>query len=159
MLGGGPATAAEGGGKYFVKPTIFTGVHNKMRIAQEEVFGPVLSVIKFKDEAEAIQIANDIAYGLGSGVWTQSVRRATMMAQKIKAGTVWVNTYRAVSLHDAVRRLQGVGTRPRERRRCDRGLSPDKERVDQQRGRRWRQPVCHEDGVEQLTRQVGGAER
>lgn len=97
VLGGGPATAAEGGGKYFVKPTIFTGVHNKMRIAQEEVFGPVLSVIKFKDEAEAIQIANDIAYGLGSGVWTQSVRRATMMAQKIRAGTVWVNTYRAVS--------------------------------------------------------------
>jgi aldehyde dehydrogenase (NAD+) len=97
VLGGGPATAAEGGGKYFVKPTIFTGVNNKMRIAQEEVFGPVLSVIKFKDEAEAIQIANDIAYGLGSGVWTQSVRRATMMAQKIKAGTVWVNTYRAVS--------------------------------------------------------------
>jgi (Z)-2-((N-methylformamido)methylene)-5-hydroxybutyrolactone dehydrogenase len=97
VLGGGPATKEEGGGKYFVKPTIFTGVHNKMRIAQEEVFGPVLSVIKFKDEAEAIQIANDIAYGLGSGVWTQSVRRATMMAQKIKAGTVWVNTYRAVS--------------------------------------------------------------
>ena len=68
-----------------------------MRIAQEEVFGPVLSVIKFKDEEEAIAIANDIAYGLGSGVWTQSVRRAHIDgAERIKAGTVWVNTYRAV---------------------------------------------------------------
>ena len=74
MLGGGPATKEEGGGKYFVKPTIFTGVNNKMRIAQEEVFGPVLSVIKFKDEEEAIAIANDIAYGLGAGIWTQSVQ-------------------------------------------------------------------------------------
>ena len=69
------AQKEEGGGKYFVKPTIFTGVNNKMRIAQEEVFGPVLSVIKFKDEEEAVQIANDIAYGLGAGVWTQSLKR------------------------------------------------------------------------------------
>ena len=97
VLGGGPAPKEEGGGKYFVKPTIFTGVDNKMRIAQEEVFGPVLSVIKFKDEEDAVRIANDIAYGLGAGVWTQSVRRAHMMAHRIKAGTVWVNTYRAVS--------------------------------------------------------------
>jgi len=97
VLGGGPATAAEGGGKYFVKPTIFTGVNNKMRIAQEEVFGPVLSIIKFKDEEEAVAIANDIAYGLGAGIWTQSVRRATGISKRIRAGTVWVNTYRAVS--------------------------------------------------------------
>ncbi len=97
VLGGGPATAAEGGGKYFVKPTIFTGVNNTMRIAQEEVFGPVLSVIKFKDEDDAVRIANDIAFGLGAGVWTQNVRRAHTMAKRIKAGTVWVNTYRAVS--------------------------------------------------------------
>src|SRR5215470_13795273 len=97
VLGGGPAGQEEGGGKYFVKPTIFTGVNNKMRIAQEEVFGPVLSVIKFRDEEEAVAIANDIAYGLGAGVWTQSVRRATTMAKRIRAGTVWVNTYRAVS--------------------------------------------------------------
>ncbi|HWE18311.1 MAG TPA: aldehyde dehydrogenase [Hyphomicrobiaceae bacterium] len=97
VLGGGPATKEEGGGKYFVKPTIFTGVNNKMRIAQEEVFGPVLSVIKFKDEEEAVAIANDIAYGLGAGIWTQSVKRAHSVARRIKAGTVWVNTYRAVS--------------------------------------------------------------
>jgi aldehyde dehydrogenase (NAD+) len=97
VLGGGPATAAEGGGTYFVKPTIFTGVHNKMRIAQEEVFGPVLSVIPFKDEEHAIEIANDVIYGLGSGVWTQNVSRAIRCASRIRAGTVWVNTYRAVS--------------------------------------------------------------
>jgi (Z)-2-((N-methylformamido)methylene)-5-hydroxybutyrolactone dehydrogenase len=97
VLGGGPASKEEGGGKYFVKPTIFTGVNNKMRIAQEEVFGPVLSVIKFKDEEEAVAIANDIAYGLGAGIWTQSVRRAHSVARRIRAGTVWVNTYRAVS--------------------------------------------------------------
>ena len=97
VLGGGPASASEGGGTYFVKPTIFAGVDNKMRIAQEEVFGPVLSVIPFKDEDHAISIANDVIYGLGSGVWTQSVKRAVTMARRIRAGTVWVNTYRAVS--------------------------------------------------------------
>jgi aldehyde dehydrogenase (NAD+) len=98
VLGGGPAGAEKGGGKYFVQPTIFTGVNNKMRIAQEEVFGPVLAVIKFKDEEEAIDIANDVMYGLAAGVWTQSVKRATVMARKIRAGTVWINTYRAVSM-------------------------------------------------------------
>ncbi len=97
VLGGGAATAAEGGGTYFVKPTIFTGVNNKMRIAQEEVFGPVLSIIPFKDEEHAVEIANDVIYGLGSGVWTQKVSRALNMAKRIRAGTVWVNTYRAVS--------------------------------------------------------------
>lgn len=74
-----------------------TGVDNQMRIAQEEVFGPVLSVIKFKDEEDAVRIANDIAFGLGAGVWTQSVKRAYNMARRIKVGTIWVNTYRAVS--------------------------------------------------------------
>jgi (Z)-2-((N-methylformamido)methylene)-5-hydroxybutyrolactone dehydrogenase len=97
VLGGGPASKEEGGGKYFVKPTIFTGVNNKMRIAQEEVFGPVLSVIPFKNEEHAIEIANDVIYGLGSGVWTQNVSRAINCAKRIRAGTVWVNTYRAVS--------------------------------------------------------------
>ena len=96
-LGGAPATRPECGDGWFVEPTVFTGVTNDMRIAQEEVFGPVLSVIKFKDEEEAVKIANDIRFGLGSGVWTSDIGRAIRMSEKIQAGTVWVNTYRAVS--------------------------------------------------------------
>ena len=96
-LGGAPASRPECGDGWFIEPTVFTGVTNDMRIAQEEVFGPVLSVIKFKDEEEAIKIANDIRFGLGSGVWTSDIGRAIRMSEKIQAGTVWVNTYRAVS--------------------------------------------------------------
>ena len=96
-LGGTKATRPECGDGWFVEPTIFTGVKNSMRIAQEEVFGPVLSVIPFKDEEEAIAIGNDVVYGLAAGVWTQNMRRAFLMAEKLQAGTVWVNTYRAVS--------------------------------------------------------------
>jgi aldehyde dehydrogenase (NAD+) len=97
VLGGGPAQRPECHGGWFVEPTIFTDVHNKMRIAQEEVFGPVLAAIPFKDEDEAISIANDIPYGLAAGVWTQNIRRALTASERLKAGTVWVNTYRAVS--------------------------------------------------------------
>jgi (Z)-2-((N-methylformamido)methylene)-5-hydroxybutyrolactone dehydrogenase len=97
LLGGGAATRPECGKGWFVEPTVFSGVNNKMRIAQEEVFGPVLSVIKFKDEAEALEIANDVRFGLGSGVWTSDIGRAIRMSERIQAGTVWVNTYRAVS--------------------------------------------------------------
>ena len=97
LLGGGPATRAECGKGWFVEPTVFADVHNKMRIAQEEVFGPVLSVIKFKDEDEALAIANDVRFGLGAGVWTSDIGRAFRMSARIQAGTVWVNTYRAVS--------------------------------------------------------------
>ena len=68
-----------------------------MRIAQEEVFGPVLSVIRFKDEEDAVRIANDIDLGLAAGVWTQNIGRALRMAKRLQAGTVWVNTYRALS--------------------------------------------------------------
>ena len=96
-LGGGPATRPECGDGWFVEPTIFSGVNNSMRIAQEEVFGPVLSVIPFKDEDEAIAIGNDVVYGLAAGVWTQNIRRALVMSERLQAGTVWVNTYRAVS--------------------------------------------------------------
>lgn len=97
VLGGARAARPECGDGWFVEPTIFTGVRNSMRIAQEEVFGPVLSVIPFKDEDEAISIGNDVVYGLAAGVWTNSMRRGLLMAERLQAGTVWVNTYRAVS--------------------------------------------------------------
>jgi (Z)-2-((N-methylformamido)methylene)-5-hydroxybutyrolactone dehydrogenase len=92
----GGARAPEFGG-YFVQPTIFTGVRNSMRIAQEEVFGPVLAVIPFEDEDDAVAIGNDIVYGLAAGVWTRDIKRALTMSNRLQAGTVWVNTYRAVS--------------------------------------------------------------
>jgi aldehyde dehydrogenase (NAD+) len=97
VLGGSKATRPECGEGWFVEPTIFTGVNNRMRIAQEEVFGPVLSVIAFADDEEAVAIGNDVVFGLAAGVWTQNMRRAFKMAERLQAGTVWVNTYRAVS--------------------------------------------------------------
>jgi aldehyde dehydrogenase (NAD+) len=97
VLGGGRASRPECGNGWFVEPTIFEGVRNSMRIAQEEVFGPVLAVIPFKDEEDAIAIGNDVVYGLAAGVWTQNMRRALLMAERLEAGTVWINTYRAVS--------------------------------------------------------------
>ena len=97
VLGGERATRPECGDGWFVEPTIFDGVHNRMRIAQEEVFGPVLAVIPFEDEDDAVSIANDVTFGLAAGVWTQNMRRALMMAERLQAGTVWINTYRAVS--------------------------------------------------------------
>lgn len=82
---------------WFVEPTIFADVSNTMRIAREEVFGPVLSIIPFEDEDEAIAIANDSPYGLAAGVWTASMRRAIHVSERLQAGSVWVNTYRTVS--------------------------------------------------------------
>ena len=99
LLGGKPAKGRPecGTSEYFVEPTILGGVRNDMRIAQEEVFGPVLSIIRFDTEDEAIAIANDIAFGLAAGVWTQSIKRALKVSKAVRAGTVWVNTYRAIS--------------------------------------------------------------
>jgi len=97
VLGGEAATRPECGNGWFIEPTVFAGVKPSMRIAQEEVFGPVLSVIAFDDAEEAIAIANDTQYGLAAGVWTQSINTAFTMAQRLEAGTVWINTYRATS--------------------------------------------------------------
>ena len=97
VLGGKPYTGPGAKGKQFIEPTIFTGVTNEMRIAQEEVFGPVLSVIPFDTEEDAVRIGNDIDFGLAAGVWTNDIGRALRMSEKLRAGTIWVNTYRAVS--------------------------------------------------------------
>jgi len=81
---------------YFHKPTIFTGVDNQMTIAREEIFGPVMAIIPFDTEEEAVAIANDTEFGLAAGVWTRDLARAHRMTQAIRAGTVWVNTYQRV---------------------------------------------------------------
>ena len=102
VLAGGERAHLEGelAGGYYVEPTIFAG-HNKMRIFQEEIFGPVVSVAKFKDEAEALEIANDTLYGLGAGVWTRNGNRAYRFGRAIHAGRVWTNCYHAYPAHAA----------------------------------------------------------
>ncbi|MBP0634986.1 aldehyde dehydrogenase [Cupriavidus sp. AcVe19-6a] len=101
-LAGGERNALDGdlAGGYYVKPTVFAG-HNKMRIFQEEIFGPVVSVTTFKDEEEALAIANDTLYGLGAGVWTRDGARAFRMGRGIQAGRVWTNCYHAYPAHAA----------------------------------------------------------
>jgi aldehyde dehydrogenase len=98
----------EGG--YYVKPTVFKG-HNKMRIFQEEIFGPVVSVTTFKDEDEALAIANDTLYGLGAGVWSRDMNTAFRMGRGIQAGRVWTNCYHAYPAHAAFGgyKASGVG--------------------------------------------------
>lgn len=91
------ADALEHG--YFIEPTIFAQVENGMQIAREEIFGPVLSVIPFKDEEELVRQANDTSYGLAAGVWTKDIQRAHRVAHAIRAGTVWINAYRTLSFN------------------------------------------------------------
>jgi (Z)-2-((N-methylformamido)methylene)-5-hydroxybutyrolactone dehydrogenase len=97
VLGGGAPRTPELASGWFVEPTVFTGVSNRMQIAREEIFGPVLSVIAFDDEEEAYAIANDSPYGLAAGLWTSDISRALRGSAALQAGTVWINTYRAVS--------------------------------------------------------------
>jgi acyl-CoA reductase-like NAD-dependent aldehyde dehydrogenase len=95
--GGKAPQAPELSAGYFIEPTIFTGASNRMRIAREEVFGPVLTVIPFRTEEELIEQANDTPYGLGAGIWTRELQRAHRVAHAVRAGTVWVNCYRSVA--------------------------------------------------------------
>lgn len=81
----------------FLRPTVFADVTNDMRIAQEEVFGPIAAVIRFRDEEDAVRIANDTQFGLAAGVWTGNVQRAHRVASRLRAGTVWINNYRKSS--------------------------------------------------------------
>lgn len=101
LIGGAQALlGSDLDGGYYVQPTVFKG-HNKMRIFQEEIFGPVLAVTTFKDEAEALEIANDTLYGLGAGVWSRNGNVAYRMGRAIKAGRVWTNCYHSYPAHAA----------------------------------------------------------
>ena len=102
VLTGGSRNELPGdlAGGYYVKPTVFRG-HNKMRVFQEEIFGPVVSVATFKDDDEALAIANDTLYGLGAGVWTRDSNRAYRFGRAIQAGRVWTNCYHAYPAHAA----------------------------------------------------------
>ena len=111
ILGGEPATGPGLQGGQFVQPTIFTDVSNRMRIAQEEVFGPVLSIIGFDTEDDAVAIGNDVIYGLAAGVWTRDIGRAVRMSKALHAGLVWVNTYRGLQRHGADRRNEALRSR------------------------------------------------
>jgi aldehyde dehydrogenase len=98
LTGGGSYENETYPGGYYIQPTVFKG-HNKMRIFQEEIFGPVLSVTTFKDQAEALEIANDTLYGLGAGVWTRDIHQMQEMSRGIQAGRVWCNCYHLYPAH------------------------------------------------------------
>jgi (Z)-2-((N-methylformamido)methylene)-5-hydroxybutyrolactone dehydrogenase len=97
---GGRAPLEEGlRDGFFITPTVFTDVDNRMRVAREEIFGPVLTALTFESEEEALALANDTPYGLAAGVWTSNLQRGLRMSQAIKAGNIWLNTYRNISFN------------------------------------------------------------
>jgi len=98
LIGGEAGSVEQYPGGYYIQPTVFKG-HNRMRIFQEEIFGPVVSVTTFKDDDEAMQIANDTMYGLGSGVWTRDIHQGQAFISGIQAGRVWVNCYHLYPAH------------------------------------------------------------
>jgi aldehyde dehydrogenase len=101
ILIGGDIEQVEGlGGGFYIQPTFFKG-DNKMRVFQEEIFGPVIGITTFKTEEEALAIANDTEYGLGAGVWTRDTNKAYRMARGIQAGRIWMNCYHAYPSHAA----------------------------------------------------------
>ena len=96
VAGGQRLQEGELAGGYFIEPTVFANVRNDMRIAREEIFGPVAALIPFDGEDEAIALANDSSYGLAAGLWTRDVGRSLRVSSRIEAGIVWVNTYRFI---------------------------------------------------------------
>jgi aldehyde dehydrogenase (NAD+) len=99
VCGGKKPDAEELKDGYFIEPTIFTQVDNDMQIARDEIFGPVLSVIPFKDEEDLVRQANDTRYGLAAGIWTKDIQKAFRVAHALRVGTVWVNSYRTISFN------------------------------------------------------------
>jgi acyl-CoA reductase-like NAD-dependent aldehyde dehydrogenase len=93
LAAGGNRASVDGSKGFFVEPTIFSGVKNEMKIAQEEVFGPVLATLTFDDIEQVAELANKNIYGLAAAIWTSDIKRAHALSRRLKAGTVWINTY------------------------------------------------------------------
>jgi len=93
LIAGGSRVSVDGGKGFFIEPTVFSGVSNEMKIAQEEIFGPVLATLKFDDVDEVVELANRNQYGLAAAIWTRDVKKAHQVSRQLRAGTVWINTY------------------------------------------------------------------
>ena len=129
LVAGGERADIGTGKGYFVQPTVFDDVTPEMTIAREEIFGPVLATIEFADVDEAIASANDTPYGLAAGVWTRDIKKAHYVARKLKAGTVWVNTYNVYDTAAPFGGYKAERLRPRDERARARALHADQERL------------------------------